>query len=83
MPPITQPVCDNFSALPGDSIVWTNILPGCTVSQDGANPWPFTVPSPIALPVPGGVGIRVGLPKGTYCFIVSCCEKKRVCVAIT
>jgi hypothetical protein len=84
MPPITVPICNSFSANPGDSIQWTNIPhPGCTVSPDGPNTWPFTVTPPITLPVPGGVGIKVGLPPGTYCFIVSCCEKTRVCVTIT
>lgn len=83
MPAITVPICDNFSANPGDIIRWTGISPGCTVSQDGSNTWPFAVPPPITLPVPGGVGVKVGLTPGTYCFIVSCCEKTRVCVTIT
>jgi hypothetical protein len=83
MPAITVPICDSFSAKPGDIIEWTNIQPGCTVSQDGSNPWPFTVPPPITPPAPGGVGIKIGLPPGTYCFIVSCCEKTRVCITIT
>jgi hypothetical protein len=84
MPAISVPTCDKFTANPGDIIQWTNVPPsGCTVSQAGPGAWPFTAPSPIILPVPGGVGVKPGLPPGTYCFIVSCCEKTRVCMTIT
>jgi hypothetical protein len=84
MPAISVNICDNFSAAPGTLINWTNIPPGgCTISPDGSNPWPFSVPPPIILPAPAGVGIKVGLPPGTYCFIVSCCKNARVCVTVT
>ena len=81
--PSTNP-CNNFSANPGDVVVWTDIPPsGCTLSQDGNKAWPFNPRPPITLPSQVTITVKNNLPQGTYCFRVSCCKKAIVCVTIT
>jgi len=74
-PPIPVQICDSFAAAPGSTIEW--ITPStCTVNAIPGSPWPFTLPAPIALPLPSTrqVGIAA-LPHGTYPFQPTCCPK--------
>lgn len=76
MSPVTVNICSNFSAAPGTPIIWTNIPPaGCTLTADGAGPWPFNIGPPIIFPMPSNrpITIKPGLPAGTYHFKASCC----------
>jgi hypothetical protein len=86
MPIVAVSICDKFSAAPGTKVQWTNIPPsGCTISQDGLSPWPFNIGPPIVLPPPStqSICIKEGLPFGTYCFVVSCCKERIICVTVT
>ncbi|MFY9977313.1 MAG: hypothetical protein WA252_12290 [Candidatus Sulfotelmatobacter sp.] len=77
------PICQNFTAKPGDGVNWTNIPPsGCTLTADDNDPWPFNVGPPVRLPSPAAVGIKSGLPAGEYYFIATCCAKP-ICVTVT
>ena len=83
-PPITVPICSNFSVPAGAEIQWTGIPPaGCILTPDPGRPWPFDVAPPLSLPTPTPVTINAGLPIGqTYCFYASCCDRP-ICVTVT
>jgi hypothetical protein len=85
MPSVTTNICSNFSAPSGDDIIFTGVPPACTITQDGSKPWPFTLGPPIVFPLPSTLPVRLknGLAPGTYCYVVSCCNNKVVCVTIT
>jgi hypothetical protein len=79
MPPTTRTpnVCNSFSANRGDPIQWGGVpASGCTISQDGSNPWPFSVGPPIHLPTSSTVTIKSGLATGTYSFNPECCTQR-------
>jgi len=83
MPPITVPICRNFTAPPGATIIWTNIPPsGCTLTGAPGSGWPFKPSPPIVLPTPYGVEIKAGLAPGSYPVIATCCPKP-IIVTIT
>ena len=81
--PVSVKICEDFSAEPGSGIIWTGVPPsGCTLQPVEGSPWPFNVGPPIHLPSPANVGIKEGLAPGTYCFVATCCPKKKICVTV-
>jgi hypothetical protein len=79
------PICQNFSAKPGDGVQWTDVPPsGCTIEPVTGKPWPFTAGPPITLPSPSNppATLQKGLKPGPYYFKPTCCSKS-VCVTVT
>jgi hypothetical protein len=76
MATINVPICSDFSAHPGDTIVWQHVPSGgCTISQSGPT-WPFNPGPPLHLPAKMVITIKIGLPPGKYPFNVSCCPSE-------
>jgi hypothetical protein len=80
-------ICTNWEAQQGDSVTWTNVPANCTssnpcsISQDGNNTWPFTNTSPISIPSPSTITLKMNLVTGqTYYYNASCCSTRSVTI---
>lgn len=76
-------MCDDWNGSQGDKVTFNNTTNGnCTITQDGANTWPFKEgpPLPTTGSCPSGGTITAHLKKsladGQYTYEVDCCANQ-------